>query len=413
METTRTTNSRKFNPLLLFSLIIFFITLSDGLMSYISPIILNSHFADPFIVGLILAISSFFGIFFNLYIAEHLGNKDFTFFIKWMVVFSFMFPLVYILLPPQLLFFVIAMIVWSIYFEFRNYSKYGMVTKFFNKEKHTSAWSVIKSFQSAAYMIGPALAVYLLKIKTEYVLYAALMATFCCFIVVKIIRKRVSRTHQANPGHTFKKTVIKEIKILEILGKRIWPLILFYFAMFLLDTSFWSTGVLFAEKMRQVHEAGGLFLVIYSLPPIFIGLLTPKIILPIGKKRTAFLTGIVSAIFLALIAFSQNILMILAATFFASAFSSVTVILISAVFEDYVARAPDFGTDIVSLGQIALNVAYVIGPIFFGFIAKTISYKATFLITAIIIVSVAILAFIVVPRKIKLPQKELATELNK
>lgn len=413
MERNQTTKKMAFNPLVLFSLIIFFITLSDGLMSYISPVILNIHLADPFMVGLILATSSFFGIFFNFYIAENLGHKNFIFYIKWMILFSFMFPLAFIFLPRQILFFITAMIIWSVYYDFRNYSKYGLVDKFFNKEKHTYAWSIINSFQSAAYMIGPALAVFLLKIKIEYVLYAAALSSIFAFFVYKPAQKRFTKKHQSNPEHIFKKTILKEIKILEILSKKIWPLILFYFSMVFLDACFWSTGVLFAEKLRSTHTLGGLFLVIYCIPPIFMGLLASKIILPIGKKRTSFITGVISALFLGTIGFSKNIYMILASTFFASSFASITLILLSAVFEDYVDRARDFGTDIISLNQASTNLAYIIGPILLGFTAKMINFPATFKLSSVLILITALIAFLVVPRKIKLPQKEITLELNK
>ena len=152
-----------FTPLSIFSLIIFFVSLHDGIISYITPIILNNKYNDSFIVGSIISISSFFGIFFNFLIAKFFPKKDYRFFISRMNFFAFITPLSYLILPRKLIPFALIMITWSIYYEFRNYAKYNFVEEFLPPQKNTDAWSVMSVFQSLAYSLGPILAFLLMS----------------------------------------------------------------------------------------------------------------------------------------------------------------------------------------------------------------------------------------------------------
>jgi len=161
------------------------------------------------------------------------------------------------------------------------------------------------------------------------------------------------------------------------------------------------------------HPAGGLLLTMYELPVILTGITAPRIYSYLGKKRTAFIAGIFAGISLICIPLLQNVYLILGMVFVTAFMSGIAFILIYATFEDYVTRLDDDGNNMVSIGQISQNVAYVLGPIFFGMISKDGNYGHSFIAAGEILVFFSVLALITVPRKIKMPHKEIKEIVEK
>ncbi len=400
-----------FGPLIVFSLIMFFVSLGDGIMSYVTPIFIEEHLKDPFLVGLVLSVSSFFGIFFDIWVGEKLSLKPYKFFIIGTILIAFLFPLNLLILPKSIASFVLAMFIWSAYYELRNYSKYNFIHKFSSPEHHTLAFSTTSTFQSLAYMAGPAAAVYLIGKTFNFSFYATILAIAIAGIIYLFFLQTFKSSKEKDSTNAKKKSLVKELKVLKVLLHRLWPILLFSFAITILDVSFWTTGILYAEELREASALGGLFMVIYGLPAVFVGVITPMIQKKyenLGKKRISFIGGILCGVSLALIGTTSNVPLILTAVFIASTFYGIISILVEAVFEDYVARLREEGNDLVSANQISINLAYAVGPIILGFISKYFDFGATFIMTGFTIVLSAIIALIVVPRKIKMPQKELA-----
>jgi hypothetical protein len=91
----------------------------------------------------------------------------------------------------------------------------------------------------------------------------------------------------------------------------------------------------------------------------------------------------------------------------ASTLGAVAVPEILAVFQDFVVRSGVFGNEIISLERSAENLAYILGPMLAGGIALVMGFQETFTVMGGILFLAASLAFLVVPRKIRLPQQEL------
>lgn len=402
-----------FSPLVLFSLVVFFVSLNDGIISYITPVILNEKFNDTLVVGSILSISSFFGIFFNLFVAKFFPHKTYKFFVSWMLFFALLTPLSLMLLPKALSFFIFVMIIWSVYYEFRNYSKYDFVNRFLPSKMNAEAWSVMTTFQSTAYMLGPVIAFLLITKSNSSVLQGALVIIFTAVISFLAFLQRFKHKSEKLIHHHGIRSIFKEVKVIHILTRKIWPLALFTIALTLLDVSFWTMGVLYSEKLRAQNEIGGLLLTIYCLPAMVVGFITPKIYGTFGKKRTAFMTGFLAGLSLVLLGVLNNVYLILITVFFASAFSNISFILIYATFEDYVTRLDGEGNNLVSINQISQNFAYAVGPFMLGLIAKGGNFGMSFMVSGVVLIFFALLAIVLVPRKIKMPHKELAKELFK
>lgn len=404
---------RIFSPLIFFSVIVFLISLHDGIISYVTPVILNNRYSNTLFVGSILSISSFFGIFFNFFITKFFPNKGYKFFTFWMLVFAITTALILIFIPKYLFPLVIAMITWSTYYEFRNYSKYNFVEKFLPPNKNAHAWSTMSIFQSLAYMIGPAIAVYLFAERINSSLLFALLMTSLASVLFLFFETKFGKKKDDEKSDREIRSLFDEVKVTHVLTRKIWPLVTFSFALTLLDASFWTIGVLFSESLRSQHPAGGLFLTMYGLPAILTGLAAPRIYSYLGKKRTAFLAGIFAGVLMVCISLLKNVYLTLGMVFLIAFFSGIAFILIYATFEDYITRLDGDGNNMVSIGQISQNIAYVLGPIFFGMVSKDGNYGHSFIAAGEILIFFSVLALVTVPRKIKMPHKEIANIIEK
>ena len=401
-------------PLIVFSFIIFLISLHDGIMSYMAPVIIQDRLNNTFLVGAVLSVSAFFGMFLNFIIAQFFSLKDYTFFMGGTLLFALGLPLAFLFLPRDLLPFIFAMIIWSVYYEMRNYSKYDFVHRFLPTEKNTLAWSVMTIFQSTSYMLGPAITVYLVSKQTNLPLYASLIITAITMLVFFVFMSFYKKKDYGNQSADEKpRSFWKELSIIKVLTKRIWALVIFSFAITLLDVTFWTTGVLYAEKLRVESKWGGMFLILYCLPTIFIGWIIPHLYQSLGKKRTALVAGIGAGISLIFLGLSSNIFTILGLVVLISIGYDVATVLICATFEDYITRLDTTKQDLVSINQLSGNLAYTIGPVLMGYICYKSDFGASFLFAGILIIISALYALVVLPRKIKMPHRELAIVLKK
>ena len=125
------------------------------------------------------------------------------------------------------------------------------------------------------------------------------------------------------------------------------------------------------------------------------------------------MTAILAGLGLIGLGLSKNVYLTLAIVLITATFSDIAFVLIYATFEDYVTRLDGEGNNLVSIEQIAQNFAYAAGPVFLGYISRNGDFGLSFKITGFILIAFSLLALISVPRKIKMPHKQIAEELKK
>ncbi|MEN9389339.1 MAG: hypothetical protein RLY61_423 [Candidatus Parcubacteria bacterium] len=400
------------HKIMLFGILLFVVSFGDAIMSYVTPVLIEESLKDPFLVGIVISLSSLFGIFFDFYVGEKLSNKSYGFFIKWTIIIALLFPLIFLFLPRITVFFVLAMIVWSIYYELRNYSKYNFVHNFASKKEHTVAFSITNTCQWLAYAIGPLVAVYLLDKHINVPLVTATAVISMAALYYMVIAKHIKKVKTDDVFPYRHKSIKKEIKLLNILTRSIWPLLLFNFAIVLVDVSFWTTGILFAENLRVNNQLGGLFMTVYGLPALYVGFLVPVLFRHTGKKKHAYILGIATGVFVLVLGLVSNIFLILLAVLVLSTCVSTCVILLDSVFEDYVARLKDEGNDLISISSMSTNLSYTLGPIILGFIASNLNYEATFVFTGALLVVISFISLAFTPSKIRMPKRILTKILE-
>jgi len=379
-------------------------------MSFIAPVILE-HRLGAANMGLILATSSMAGTVTDFLFAKIFGGRRASFFIKIMLALAAFFPisfLVYQSIPS----FIFAMIIWGVYFEAMIFSIYHTVHQTVPAKDHVWAWGTITTVRNIGWVAGPLLAGYLDGYNSSYPIIFSL-ASFSVAIFLFLFQKK---NHPQIKVVSIKKRkshgFIQELKIWFVCAKVFWPLLFLMLMFQIIDSTFFSIGPVFAEDLQGLSHLGGLFIAMYTVPSLIFGILTGYFARPWGKKRAAFLAGIVAGI--GLIAMSQagSVEWILATTFFASMGMAIIYPELSAVFEDFVARGKKAGNDIVGLTAVVSSISYIIGPIVNGFLAEKVGTQAVFGLWGWIIVIFSVIALFTVKRKLHLPQQELDTLLQ-
>jgi MFS family permease len=406
---TSRTLPRNLFPLLFYSLIILMIYFADGVMSYISPVLIEGRVGNSFTMGLILSVSSLVGICCDIFFPNAFKAKHHLFFLWNTVLIALLFPLIYLFFPHVLTTFLAGMVIWGIYFEFLIFSNFFFIHAFISREHRALAWGMITIFRSIGIMFAPIIASTLLHQHQTYPLFAvifflcvSLLAIFC-FTKLFPFKKQIVISTKVEKRYGFK----HEFGVWRILFKKIWPIYLFVFILYALESTFFTVGVLLTEEMAAVSFWGDLVIVAYYLPNLFTGFVVEKICDVFGKKKTAFLCGIAGGVLLVASYFVLTPMYFIFMIFCSSLFTSMALPSVLSAIQDYVGRLGKHKGDMVGLQNSAGSFAYIIGPILAGGIALEVGNKETFAVIGGILIFVSVINFIFVPKKIYIPHREI------
>jgi MFS family permease len=402
----------KENPIwsrvLLFSLSIFFLRIADGIISFWSPNQIQDAFNNPFLMGLIISFQSIVGLVADVFFPTLLKNAKVKALIIWgaiisgltsiLLVGTVFFPIIWLSL--------IAMAFWGVYYELVGFGQYQFMGSAIPSHMRSSAWGVFDIFFNLAYFIGPLLAALVLSkgyLLTEIVFFAMLLIGLVIFWLSKISDEKniVSEPVHINP--------IEELRHWLVLSKVVWPVIIITLILGFVDSAFWTTGAVLTEKLVKTNWIGGLFLPLYQLPSIFLGLVVAKWGIFKGKKILSEKFMLLAGLFLMFLAFSQNIIWMLLMVTASSAMIAICYPLLQAVYSDLVSRMGHESKDMIGLTSSVLNVAYIVWPPIGGLIAMQIGERLMFSYLGFLVILVAIGLLIVTPKKLRLPQEEIKT----
>ncbi len=358
-------------------------------------------------MGIVLASSSMAGILMDFCFAKFFPQKNSWFFLRVVFLFAFYFPLPFLLFHSVAAA-VIGMIAWGIYFEAMVFANFHAIHESVSTSEHSWAWGTASIVRTFAWVIGPIVASTLYAYEQTLPLRAAIGAYVAALLLfgllgwIGLYKKRHTRVPVQQPSHSF----ATEFRIWQIYAKALWPLIGFTVLFFLIESAFFSIGPLFAEHLKTVHPLGGFFVSLYSVPGLFVGFLIAKLSRPYGKKKLAYAGAVLAGLGFILMGFAEGIWLILLLTLIASTGLCLWYPSISAVFEDYVARAKEFGTDLIGLTAMAGSFSYILGPILNGFLSDKIGHQKVFAFWGVIALGYALFLFVHVKRKVKLPQQQ-------
>jgi MFS family permease len=395
------------SPLLGYVVVVFLMGLQDAVMSYTAPVYMEQVLGNSLVMGVLMGVAALTGLCFDIILSRWCDQRSFRFFLSATLVTAFVFPLILLLLPPTVVILILAMMIWGMYYELSQFAHFNFIHLSVNKEGHARAWGVISVFKAAAYMVGPLLAGSLVGWGMNWVFKVVLGLAGLVFLALVIFLKSFDKEKVAVEKKVNARSFWRELGIWRVLMRKVWPLWLFVVVIFLVDASFWSVGAILSEELRKAHVWGGMVLTVYMLPSLVVGLGVERMARPLGKKRIAFIAGMVYGLLLMMVGIMPSVPLLLLLILVAATFGAVAVPEILAVFEDFMARLGEFGGEVISLERSAENLAFIVGPALAGAIALVVGFQETFTVMGGVLFLVASLAFLVVPRKIRLPQQEL------
>lgn len=391
-----------------FSLVLFFISFSDSIMSYATPIFLDKQFNSTFIMGLVFSFSSIVGFVFDFYIGHRLKSKKFAFFIWSTAFFSFLFPLTFILLPKHLLTSLLALGIWGLCYELIAFTRFNLIKEKVVAKDFSKAWGITLNLSAVAYLVGPLIGSYLVSRSLNLSFYASLVLFGIAIVLLFIFSIIFKFSRREIISNDIQKRSLREVLLVwKALFRKTWILWFYSFVIVLVDSLFWSIGILYAEELKLKHSFGELFILAYMLPSTIMGFLLPVLAERLGKKKTAFIAGGLGGIMLFIFAFVNNIYLLIGTIFLSSILMAIAYPAMAAIFEDYIKRLGLFGNDMIGLQQTAGSLAYMIGPVVFGAIAAVVGTHKSFAFAGMLLTSTAIASLVIIPRKIKMPQKAL------
>jgi MFS family permease len=257
-----------------------------------------------------------------------------------------------------------------------------------------------------AYFLGPLLAAAVLL--KSYILAEGLILIFlvAALLLLSIFKGR----HDVAPKIDIKDVnPWVELKHWLALSKHIWPAIVISLLLGFIDSTFWTTGAIWTEKLAKINYLGGLFLPFYQLPAIFLGVVIAGWGIYKGKKILTEKFLIVAGIFLIGLAVSNAIYWQLSMVLLSSAALSICYPLLDGVYTDIVARMGKEKKDLIGLTSSVVNVSYVVWPPVVGVVAGLIGERLTFSFVGGLVAVVAVILLFVTPKKLRLPQTEIKT----
>lgn len=385
---------------------LFFVMLADAVISFWLPNLLQDALKSPVLMGLVISFQSVIGFAADLTFPKMLRSAT----VRWfslMAIFTSAITLLFVLgttFEPLVSLFLITMALWGVYYEFMSFARQQFVAEAIPPEEHSAVWGFFGVFLNLAYFLGPLLAAFLLT-KGNFI---AAGVTFILLIIAFIITSSYGRSHQKKPEFDIATVRIwEELKRWKDLLKHIWPVIIVSLFLGFIDSTFWTTGAVWTERLSRVSPWGSLFLPLYSLPSLFVSFIVARWAIAKGKKRMTLLFMLASGVFLSLIGLSAHIAWQLISIFLFSLTVSFCSPLLEGVYSDISARLGSEKKHMFGMTSSAVNISYIVWPPIAGFIALKVGERMTFSVMGILTVLVAIFLLVVTPRKLKMPQGEI------
>ncbi len=390
-----------------FSIVVFLMKLADALVSFWAPELIQSSFNNSFMTGLVISFQSIVGFSADLIFPKLLKKAKVK---KLIILAIFMSALTSICLyisslRPWTIFFLIAMAIWGIYYELSSFGSYQFIDNTVPHDTKSAAWGILGVFTNLAYLLGPLIAVWLLLTGSLPILV---------FIVVLLLSAFILFSFKNRMQDTPLEPDIKDIKPQEELShwqtlfSSTWPIIVITLLVGFIDSTFWTTGVVWTSKLIHQNPLGSLFLPFYQLPPLFMGLLVAKWGIYKGKKRLALKFLIVAGLFLVSLYIGNSIFWFLATVLASSIALSITYPLVEGVYSDIIQRLGRQRKHMIGLTSSVINISYIIWPPIAGLIAATAGEKMTFVYIGILTVIVSVILLFIMPKKLKVHQEEVA-----
>lgn len=396
-------------PILLFSLMAFFWTMFDSIVSYVTPVFIEQQGISLSLMGFIIGFSSLVGAIFDFLMYKIFKRNDFRRVLLLMFVVCALMPVI-LWGARTLWLFLLAMGLWGIYFDLYGFGLFQFVEKYIEKKENTANFSFIQIFRSVAKMIIP-LIIGLIAVETLHSgsrTFATLFLVFAflCFLVLSFfIKKHTGKVIRQDIPSRFS-SIKQELALWEKIGHLMLPVLYTTFFVNVIDAFFWTLAPIYSTQIG-LSQLGGLFLTAYIIPVFLVGWFVGGLTKKYGKKKTAFVFLFIGSCILSSLIFISNPYIVIAVIFLFSCCVAITYPAISGVYSDNISEAEPVEIEIEGLADFASNIGYIVGPILAGVIADIFTISTAFTVLGVLGVFSAIVLFVVTPKHINVRVKKL------
>jgi len=389
-----------------FLVILFFVLLSDAVLSDWVPGYLQGVLGSPLAMGLMMALSSVVGFVMDLIFPQLLRSSG----VRKLAGGALLGALIFLLSMlsstwwSYLLILSMGMAAWGIYYELDSFMTQQFVAGVAPSHERSSVWGVVGVVRNAAYFLGPIVGGYAAFYGDRFVVLGSmgvLLFAYLLFLMIRLPTEREVDHHDAPIN------LKEEISHWCALGVRVWPILLTSFVVGLIDATFWTSGTVLTDRLAEQSSLGGWFLSAYMFPFLFAGIVVARWGVDVGKKKWAARFLLIGSLSLMLVGFVESTLLLLIVVAVAGLFIAMAFPLIDSVYTDLVARARKGRKHIMGMSSATFSLAYVVGPILAGFISGRLGEEMTFTMLGGTVCVVAAILLIVTPKKLKLPQDEI------
>ena len=391
---------------LLFSLILFFIRLSDSIISFWAPNQIQDSLGNPIIMGAIISLQSVIGLLADLLFPRLLRSVTTRRLIFFAILLSALTSLFLTIgaFSSYIAIFIVTMILWGIYYELINFANFQFMGSSVPNHMRTGAWGFTGIFLSLAYFLGPFIASQLL-LRGIFITQGTIILFLLAAFVLLTLTKKIHESPVAidfidlNP--------LKEFKHWLTLSEYIWPIIVMSLVLGFIDSTFYTIGTVWTEKLTHLNPWGIWFLPLYLLPSICLGIPLSQWQISSGKKKMSEKFMAVAGIILAGISLSENLPWQLFIVCLSSSALAICYPLLGGVYSDIIARMGTEKKDMIGLTNSVTNLSYILWPTFAGLLTSKVGERLTFAWVGAGVLVIAVILLFVTPKKLVLPQKEI------
>jgi MFS family permease len=384
------------------SLMFFFWTIFDGIVSYSTPIFITQNGLSNTYMGLILATSSIGGALFDFVLVHFVRNTNFRRLFLLMFLASLIYP--FVLFSSKLvILYIAAMVIWGIYYDLGNFGEYDFIGRRIGVSRHTDGFGIISVFSSLGYMIAPLIAGAIIGAIVDFKVFLfGFVFLFISFLVyLMFLELSNGKTVLKNEIHRRKFSFSKEAKLWPQIAKEIWPVLFFISIINIFDAFFWTVGPSFSQSLKAINPLGSFFLTLYGFPTLIVGWFVGKLTRRFGKKKTGMFAFLLGSLVLTTTYFSFNVFFILGVVFVSSFLSAASWPAIKGAVADYIYESSNLEGHIEGLVDFSTNMGYIIGPIVAGIISDKFGNRIGFSVLGLFSALLTLLLIKFTPKKIK------------
>lgn len=354
-------------PMYFLGLMLLFWTLYEGMIAYLTPLVIANAGFSKTMIGIIIGSASVAGALFDFVACRIFPQATF----RRLFLFVFILCLTYPILlfkANSLLVYLIAMAIWGIYYDLKNISCLDFVARATKKTEHTESFAVISIYQSIGFLIGPIIVGIFVADAYDWkpfaMAYIFLFISFCFFLGLLFLSRqtKVKQPKKSIPQIVF----LAEWNLWRKVSIVLFPVLFLGFFLNTIDAFFWTIGPLIAESFVGLNHFAGLFMTAYTLPALIVGWGVGSLTRKFGKKRTSYVTLLIGSLLLCPLLFLTNPLFIVINVFLSSLSLSLCWPALSGAYADYISETDKYAKEIETVVDCSTNIGYVVGPVLAG-----------------------------------------------